>query len=259
MTSNNSPFINLIAWYPHSGCRWLNRSLLAKHSKLACNEFFLPWLSHTTDMTLDLDRTSQVHKSRSLPELAKVFKVVQQATTHGRIEGIKEYIRLCLQDLTPEGKHFVGALSPGAPQPLEPDLGALLKAYSNIRIIHLVRHPLDCFVSMQSRAELDANPIKIASTWLSYNITLRAYQEQLGSNYKLLRYEDLKENTEEALVDLCTWMGIEFEDQMLEGLSVYHGKNQGKSERAKELMSSRAYQDFKEIVESECKNYKYTL
>lgn len=229
LTSNWNPF--LIIWWPHSGCRWLNRSLLASHPKIETSEFVMPFLTHSTDMLLSMDRTSQVHKARSLPELAEEFRMLQSSVSEARRVGVFLYFkekRLMMEGAGSGSRHG-GVLSLGSPEPLYPDLELLYSVLPNVRIIHLVRHPYDCFLSMKSRKEMDSNPYKVGASWLGINTMIRRYctARSFQSQYCLLRYEDLVRNTESELQRLCGWIGVPFDPGMLSGVTRYFGRNQG--------------------------------
>ena len=218
----------LIAWWPHSGCRWLNRSLLARNPDVATSEYVLPFLTHSTDMILRLDRTAQVLKARSLPNLAEEFGILRQSVEAGRHRGTEVYFqekKRVADRKFPNRKHG-GVLSLGVPEPLFPDLEMLFAIVPGVRIVHLVRHPHGCFLSMKARGEMDGNPYKIGSSWRGINALVREYCLPLGdTKYFLLRYEDLVSDTRGELVQLCAWIGVPFVEIMLDGVNEYHGRN----------------------------------
>lgn len=251
----------LILWFPHSGCRWLNRSLLTFNSNLKLGEYFSPWLTHSTDMILSLDRTGQVHKTRSQSELATEFELVKKSVDYGRKQGIIKYFqekkRIMVQNF-PDKKHG-GVLSPGAPEPLIPDLPLLFEILPKIRIIHLTRHPYDCFLSMKSRGEMDGNVYKIAASWISINASIREYCSSINNKarYILVRYEDLVKETENELKKLCAWIGTEFQTSMLSQVQEYHGRN--KKNNIYNFSNEDEYKIFMSLVQSEAKRYSYTI
>lgn len=224
MNLSASPFF--IVWYPHSGCRWLNRGLLSSHPHIATSEFVLPFLTHSTDMLLGLDRTSQVHKARSLPELSAEFDLLRRSIQAGRLAGTREYMSGKLQflaDRLPGGAHG-GPVSPGAPEPLAVDLPLLLDAVPGARILHLVRHPFDCFRSMKSRWEMDADPERIASSWLAINAAYRLFAA--GTSRSLtVRYEDLRNDTRLELKRIASWLNVDANAEIPESQN-YFGRNQ---------------------------------
>jgi Sulfotransferase family len=245
-----------ITWFPHSGCRWLNRSLLGNHSNIKTTELFLPFLTHSTDMILNLDRTSQVHKSRSMPDLKNEFDLVRESVNYGRSEGIKKYLELKMVGIN-EQEVLVGALSPGAPEPLLPDLESVVNVFPSIKIIHLVRNPIDCFLSMKSRLEMDGSIEKIGSLWSAYNSYLRRFGNKNTENYYMLKYEDLKADPTKELEGLCSWIGIEFQEEMTSSIGEYHGKNRNVNLR--DSLSEGDLTDLIETVQSEAAKYGYQL
>ncbi len=245
-----------ITWFPHSGCRWLNRSLLSNHSSIKTTELFSPFLTHSTDSILNLDRTSQVHKSRSMPDLKNEFDIVKSSIDHGRAEGIRKYFYLKLSEVNSDNI-LVGALSPGAPEPLIPDLETIIGVNPSIKIIHLVRNPIDCFLSMKSRMEMDGSIEKIGSLWSAYNSYLRRFGSKNTENYYMLKYEDLKADPTDELKKICSWMGIKFQEEMISSVGQYHGKN--KNVNLRDSLSERDSKDLIETVQSEANKYGYQL
>lgn len=248
----------VIVWYPHSGCRWLNRGLLGRHPAIAMSEFFTPWLNLSTDAILRLDKTAQVHKARSLPELAPEFEIVRHSVEAGRREGLATYFRAKKRQMDERhrGLKHGGALPVGAEVAL-PDLPLIASLLPGLRIVHLTRHPLGCFASLKSRHELDGNPVEIASSWVGLNAWVRESCAALADRgcYHALRYEDLVETPEATLRRLCAWIGVPFDAAMLAGLDDYHGrKKQGDrgldvgDEEARALMS---------VVRDEASRYGY--
>lgn len=249
------PQLVAIVWFPHSGCRWLNRSLLGNHSAISNTELFSPFLTQSTDMILNLDRTSQVHKSRSLPELKAEFELVKSSVDHARQEGIRNYFEQKLNATEPN-KVCIGALSPGAPEPLTPDMETIHKAFPEIKIIHLVRNPIDCYLSMKSREEMDGDRFKIGPLWSGFNASIRNFGSQHPDNYYLLKYEDLKSSTGEELKKICDWIGLDYEENMLDSAKNYHGKN--KNINLRDLLNKDELESLSSLVNTEALNYHYS-
>jgi len=259
MSDLNTWDLFLIIWYPHSGCRWLNRGLLSRHSKIVMSEFFCPWLTYSTDMILSLDKTSQVHRTRQNVELSEEFEAVRVSVEFGREQGLRRYFsekRDRLQKMHPD-KKYGGVLPLGSPEALFPDLKLLLRVMPNLRIVHMVRDPSECFLSFKSRGESDGNPFKIGTTWVGINSLIREACSDLQDPHRffVLRYEDLLKNVEEQLEQLCKWVGVPFEREMLEGVTDDFSRNQdgtGDCRATKEecdiLLS---------IVHGEAKHYGY--
>lgn len=219
----------LIIWYPHSGGRWLNRGLLQRHTSLAMGEFFSPFLHHSTDQLLRLDQTEQVHKARSLPALEDEFKAVFRSVDAARHAGIAAYFaeKRELMVRSAPGKRHGGVLPVGA-QVAVPDLRLLTELLPRLKLVHLIRHPVDCFRSLASRYELDGNPYRIGATWAALNASTRAIGLQEPGRYRCLRYEDLAANPEAEMKSLLEWLGIEFDPAVRDGFAEYHGRNHGR-------------------------------
>ena len=223
----------LIVWYPHSGCRWIARGLLGRHPGIAMSEYFCPWLTLTTDDVLCLDRTGQVHKARSLAHLAQEFDLVRASVDEARRRGLEVYFEGKKRLMEGEGPDCKpgGVLPAGADAAL-PDLPALFPVMPAVRIVHLVRHPLDCFASFRSRGELNGDPARIGASWAAFNAAVREYCGRLdGDRYRRLRYEDVVKDPKASLETLCAWIGVPFDGEMLAGLGDYHGRNEGVNPR----------------------------
>lgn len=257
MNSNNNRSFFLILWFPHSGCRWLNRSLLSNNKNLVTTEFYIPWLTQNTDSVLQLDRTAQVHKARSIKSMHNDFKIVQQSVEYGRKMGIEKYFNLILDEYSDEPKVIGGPLSPGAPEPLIPDVDLIQSLGYNVKFIHLVRSPVNCFGSMKSRLEMDGDPYTIASLWAAFNCKIRRSFVDNPENYFLLKYEDLVANTEVELKKLCSWLDVEFENEMLSGIEEYHGRN--RSSDVKNIVDPSELDVIKELAGKEASHYNYEI
>ena len=249
----------LVVWWAHSGCRWLRRSLLARNRHLATSEFVVPFLTVSTDMILNLDRTAQIHKARSLVELTEEFEALRHAVEAARRHGLEIYFQDKKRIMTREhpGKKHGGVMSLGAPEPCYPDLALLCDVLPSVRIVHLVRHPKDCFLSMRSRAEMDGAPCKIGASWSGINALVRQTGTALKTQnrYFMLRYEDLTRQTEVELRRLCDWIGVPFDEDMLKGVDEYHGKN-----RDVDLAATTKPDELcalKDVVQTEAQHYGY--
>lgn len=244
-----------ILWFPHSGCRWLNRSFLKNHQEISNFELCLPWLTHTTDRVLNLDRTAQVHKARSNANLKSEFEILIESTAHGRREGVRKYFELLVKASDPSTKVLGGPLSPGSPEPLIPDLDNLNSIGFKLKVIHLVRHPVQCFASMKSRNELDGNPFVISTSWTSFNSYIRSYK--INMEYKLIKYEELLEDLEFNLKGICEFLEIGYKPEMLDSDQLYYGLNRGND--ISKLVTSTEYDIIRELSGSESENYNYSF
>jgi len=218
----SNPQLVGVVWWPHSGGRWFCRSLVKPHPRVHETAFVHPWLFFSTDMTMEVDITAQVHKARSLPELKPHLAALKSSIDNGRITGLRDYFTYIRNNyLTEENPetHILGEMCLGSPIPRAIDLDALYKAVPDFKVIHLVRSPLESFPSFTVRHEMDSDPIKIAGSWLTLNAHVRTFFDQrpeLGNQYLRIRYEDLTQNTEAIMHDVCEFMGIPFDPVMTE-------------------------------------------
>ena len=74
----------------------------------------------------------------------------------------------------------------------------------------------DALVNEETRARRSYHVLTSCLLWRGAVRASRDAQEQFGeSRVRILRYEDIVTNSEEAVRDLCQWLGEEFSDQML--------------------------------------------
>lgn len=96
-------------------------------------------------------------------------------------------------------------------------LAKIRRAYPNTKVINIIR---DGRAVANSILGLDWGPNSInraAYFWekrVGYGL---AAQHYLGTSCKTIRYEDLVSSPKETLISLCEFLGLEFEDSMLNG------------------------------------------
>lgn len=221
----------LVCWFPHSGGRWLNRGLFGRHDGVILTEYFTPWLNHSVDAILGLDKTSQVHKSRSLPPLRAEFDMVVRSVEAARRAGLAQYFSDKRQQAAREapGCRAMGALPVGS-HVGAPDFALLVDLLPRLRLVQLVRDPVECFASLRSRRELDGDPYLAAADWMRLNAALRQFRENdRDRRHALIRYEDLTADADTALRRLCADLDLPFMAAMLDGIGEYHGRNRDAS------------------------------
>lgn len=246
-----------VVWWPHSGGRWLCRSLIKNNSKVHETAFTHPWLFFTTDMTLDLDITAQVHKARSLPELKDHLQALQSSTDAGRIHGLKTYFEYIENNYIKDNNgpsHILGEMCLGSPIPRYLDIEALFKANSEFKLIHLIRSPLESFPSFANRYEMDSDPVKIAGSWLAQNAAIRKFFElnpEFKNQYYPVRYEDLMKDLKNQTQKICDFMAIPFEEEMLTKAEERWGRN------TRSQISEEVKDSIIEIAQVDLKRYNY--
>lgn len=246
-----------VIWWPHSGGRWLCRSILKNHTQVLETAMVHPWIFNSSDMTLDLDITAQVHKARSLPELKDHLRILKESTDRGREEGLRNYFTSIEESYLLEGDnrtHILGEICMGSPIPKYPDMNALYKAYPDFKTIHLVRNPVESFKSFTTRHEMDDDPVKVAGSWLALNARVRKHFEinpQFKKNYHLIRYEDLLSDSENEIRRLCDFLELDFEDGLMESFTQRWGKG------TQSNINDIDRETIEEVAFSELKKYNY--
>lgn len=115
------------------------------------------------------------------------------------------------QQLAKTGTKVWGNKAPG----IQYYIPKLLLLHPNCKIIHLVRDGRAIAYSMQQRAH--KNLRLSAQHWVDINVMAIQNEAILGkSRFKIVRYEDLIEQTEETLQSICEFLGISFEKNMLD-------------------------------------------
>lgn len=249
----SSDLVTLV-WWPHSGGRWLSRSILKQHSLIDQQTFVHPWIFNSSDDEMTNDLTAQVHKARSLPELKFHLDNLYESTKIGRVAGLRNYYRN-FQTKNNELRNLVlGESCLGSPNPRHIDLESIYEAYPNMKMIHLIRNPIDSFSSFESRHEMDGDPAKIAGSWVALNSKIRLFfNESFSNQYLLVRYEDLLFKADNQVKKICDFLEIDFDPAMTNSLDERWGR---KSEK---IISERQKQIIYSVAGSEMKNYSYNL
>jgi len=85
----------------------------------------------------------------------------------------------------------------------------------DMKIIHIVRDIRDLMVSVNRTGWVSDLDLYFPRFWCSHNLYLNSIYKNEGSNYALIRYEDLVVNPEKEMNRLCQFLGLEFEQDML--------------------------------------------
>lgn len=220
-----------VVWWPHSGGRWFCRSLIGQHQQVHKTAFVHPWEFYSTDMTLELDITAQVHKARSLPELSEHLVALKESVDAGRIAGLKHYFDHIEQEYLKgddSQTHILGEMCLGSPIPRAIDLEAIFKAKPDFKIIHLVRSPLESFLSFSARHEMDSDPIKIAGSWVTLNAHIRTFFEshpEFQAQCLVVKYENLLIDLEGEVKKVCDFMEIPYDHTLITSQEQRWGRN----------------------------------
>lgn len=124
------------------------------------------------------------------------------------------------QKLKEHNKQVWGDKSPG----LQYYISELLLLVPNAKILHIVRDGRATANSLHRRAH--KNLSLSAQDWVDINLLALQHQQLLGkARFKIVRYEDILENTEESMRDICTFLGLDFNPSVLDPSQ--HQKTEG--------------------------------
>lgn len=250
----NNPQLVSVIWWPHSGGRWFCRSIFKNHSKIHQTVFTHPWLYFSTDMLMDTDNTAQVHKSRSLPELKPHLDALVQSIDYGKEQSVSKYFEMIADYEIGDNTHILGEVCMGSPIPRIIDVETMMKTSPDMKVIHLVRNPIDSFNSFVKRHEMDNDPVKIGGSWLTLNYKVRDFfqsNEQYKDNYLIVKYEELLADAESEVKRVCDFMGLEYEPALVENLDQRWGRN------TEVKIDDNSRRIIEEITQTELKNYNY--
>ncbi len=91
----------------------------------------------------------------------------------------------------------------------------LITLYPNAKFVHIVRDPRDTVLSYKG-VNFDANHTStLAHRWNIYNKAILKYSRIMPEKFHFLRFEDLLTNSEDALIKLCKFLGVEYDSEML--------------------------------------------
>ena len=90
-------------------------------------------------------------------------------------------------------------------------LHEILNLYPDAKIIHLVRNPMDVIASMKRRGVKSFDAV---GHWLFNNAAALRFKGH--EDYLLIKYEDMVADPQIEFAKICTYLGVDFDDRMLE-------------------------------------------
>ncbi len=92
--------------------------------------------------------------------------------------------------------------------------GPILAAYPRAQMLVALRHPLDAYTSLMRAANLPSlSPERFGAFWANVSLHAQAApQERL----RIVRYEDLADDTEREVQEICTFLGLPFTPVLLD-------------------------------------------
>lgn len=89
----------------------------------------------------------------------------------------------------------------------------LVQQFPRARIIHIVRDVRDC--SLSANKAWGKNMLRAAQRWQDDVSTCREDARRNPSAFMQIRYEDLLAHPRATLAEICTFIGVEFDERML--------------------------------------------
>jgi hypothetical protein len=123
----------------------------------------------------------------------------------------------------------------------------LLEWYPEAKIVHMLRDPRANFVSELRRRKQRPTTtpyrqlknfeflfklyivLQTMLVWLESAYRAAQYQKRYPDNYYLMKFEDLVSDSEKNIKQLCDFLGVEFQDKMLQQVVVSEGFQAGQS------------------------------
>jgi len=109
----------------------------------------------------------------------------------------------------------------------------ILEVFPDAKFIHLVRDYRDC-ISSHKKLFKRQNIFALSQLWKIYNSWISIYSKNYPKNFLLVRYEDLVLNPDKIMIEICDFIGMPFERNML---NFY------------EKMNDERLKEYKEIIE----------
>jgi hypothetical protein len=92
----------------------------------------------------------------------------------------------------------------------------IFEEFPDARVLHMVRDPRDRYASVRRRNGQDLSRVGAATgRWWASTSAGRRNQTRYPDRYRLVRYEDLVQNPSGTIREVCAFLGIEFQPEML--------------------------------------------
>jgi len=85
------------------------------------------------------------------------------------------------------------------------------------KFIFIIRDPRAIYASIKELDWGPNTPLKLSQLWIEYTAAYFAFQKLYPNRIYLLRYEDILNNPTSQISDLCKFIGIKYDNLLLEG------------------------------------------
>ncbi|MEP0007273.1 MAG: sulfotransferase [Balneola sp.] len=142
----------------------------------------------------------------------------------------------------------------------------LLKHFKNAKVIHIVRDPRDCSYSVAHA--WGRSYLRAADRWKRGVECVRKSKCINNENFLLIHFEELLENPQKKLTKVCDFIGVEFNEEMInlqkstENLGEakgYIGIKQDNKNKFKTKFTNKQLRKIESIVKPELLYYGYKL
>jgi hypothetical protein len=158
-----------------------------------------------------------------------------------------------------QGKPLVGDKTPANVR----NIDLLHRLWPSARFIHVIRDGRDVGLSMLEWPKVhpkpgdfvtwSKDPVSTAALWWEANVSRgRAAKESLSVElYYEMRYESLVANPREETAALCSFLGLPFEDSMLQFYAAGNGRDPGLEEKCAGLPITQGLRDWRSQMKPE--------
>lgn len=94
------------------------------------------------------------------------------------------------------------------------DAERIIRDFQQVRLVHLVRNPFSAYRDTKRRP-FPQSLSRYLITWNIYHSTVEMFAKLYPDNVRVVRYEDMVEDKHSFMLDLASFIGIEFEPTML--------------------------------------------
>jgi hypothetical protein len=237
----------------------LLRAVVGSHTKTSIYQMELPFWTHWSlvhngkDLSFDkaalildeilghftvTDIAVKFSRELLLKELKALGSKIQVAQIY---QVFLEYYRYLHQS------EFVGLKTPRN----ELHADEIFKAFPNTKFLHIIRNPLDQAVSISNAKQKfwggKQNHFQNIYDWETSVEAAKRNKEKYGQNYMALTYEDLVTNHEQVLPEMCAFLGVDYEPEMIlgKGQPGWKGSNSSVEAGPRQGLSSKAIGRYK--------------
>lgn len=209
---------------PRSGTKLL-RALLNQHSRIEFprieTEFFPYWVAHPEKFHGIGDRRRFEDFYRRCQRLPFFIQIAEKGIKVGPDEwfsackaftpaAVFDALMRCVLSFSPQDDRIWADKSPSQVGHVR----LLAEQFPAARILHVVRDVRDYALSINKA--WGKSILRAAQRWQDDVSKCCMAGQELGSSYKVVRYEDLLAAPERTLRDICTFLDITYQDKMLE-------------------------------------------